>query len=92
MSATTSVKLDAELKARLNKIAERRRRSPHWLLREAVEQFVEREESRAAFLKDAVTAWNDFEATGLHLTGEEADRWLAELETGRDVDPPACHT
>lgn len=91
MNPTTSIKLDPEMKDRLERIAERRRRAPHWLLREAVEQFVDREERRAAFLQDAVNAWEDFEATGLHLTSLEADQWLAALEAGEDIDPPACH-
>ncbi len=41
---TTSLKLDGKLKSRLQKLAEARRRSAHWLMRDAIEQYVEREE------------------------------------------------
>lgn len=39
----------------------------------------------------ALAAWNDYQATGLHLTEEEADAWLASLEAGEDVEAPECH-
>ena len=32
-----------------------------------------------------------YQATGLHITMEEADAWLAKLEAGQDVEPPECH-
>jgi len=54
-------------------------------------QYVDREETREAFRQDGIRAWNEYRATGLHLTLEEADAWLAELEAGEDVKPPECH-
>jgi predicted transcriptional regulator len=87
----TSIKLDDPLKERVRHLAEARRRSPHWIMREAIAQYVEREEKREAFKADAMRAWNDYRRTGLHLTLEEADAWLAKLEAGEDKEPPACH-
>jgi predicted transcriptional regulator len=90
-SATTSLKLELELKERVQRLAQARRRSAHWILREAVEQYVEREEKRERFRQDALAAWNDYQATGLHATAEEADAWLAKLESGEDSEAPECH-
>ncbi len=87
----TSVKLDSKMKQRVQRLAASRRRSPHWVLREAVEQYVEREEKREQFLQDALTAWSHYQATGLHITAGEADKWLAKLEAGKDAPPPTCH-
>lgn len=89
--ATTSLKLDAELKERVQRLAAVRRRSAHWVMREAVEQYVSREEKREQFRQDALKAWDDYQATGLHATAEEADSWLAKLEAGEDAEAPACH-
>ena len=91
--ATTpvSVRLDDPLKARVRSLADKRRRPVHWLMREAIEQYVEREEQREAFRKEALDAWEHYQSTGLHVTGEEADAWLAELEAGSDVEPPRAH-
>ena len=88
--ATTSLKLDLELKQRVQQLASARRRSAHWIMREAVEQYVSREEEREQFRQDALAAWNDYQATGLHATAEEADAWLAKLEAGEDAEAPVC--
>jgi predicted transcriptional regulator len=91
MALPTSIKLDDTLKGRLQRLAETRRRSTHWIMREAIEQYVEQEEKRESFKQDALSAWNQYQQTGKHLTLEEADVWLAKLEAGEDVEPPACH-
>jgi predicted transcriptional regulator len=89
--ATTSLKLDSELKERVQRLAAARRRSAHWIMREAVEQYVGREEKREQFRQDALAAWNAYQATGLHATAEETDSWLAKLEAGEDAEAPECH-
>ena len=89
--STTSVKLDTETKERIQRLAAARRRSAHWVMREAIEQYVEREEKCEQFRQDALSAWNHYQTTGLHATAEEADAWLAKLEAGKDVAPPKCH-
>lgn len=91
MATATSIKLDDDLKNRLQHLAESRRRSAHWIMREAITQYVEREEKREAYLRDAQNAWEEFQRTGLHVTAEEADEWLAQLAAGNDVEPPECH-
>lgn len=85
-----AIKIDDDLKARLKRLAEARQRTSHWLMREAILQYVAREEKREAFRQDALAAWETYRTTGLHATAEEADRWLAELEQGNDIEPPEC--
>ena len=88
---TTSLKLDTEIKDRLQWLATVRDRKPHYLMREAIQQYVDREEKREQFRQEALAAWSDFQASGIHLTAEEADAWLARLEAGEDVEAPECH-
>jgi predicted transcriptional regulator len=87
----TTIKIDQDTKERMKRLAEARHRTPHWMILEAIRQYVDREEKREAFRQDAINAWNEYRETGLHVTGEEADAWLAKLEAGQDVDPPECH-
>lgn len=87
----TSLKIDDTLKGRVQNLANQRRRSPHWIMLEAIQQYVEREEKREAFKQDALRAWEEYQRTGLHLTLEEADAWLAKLEAGEDAELPRCH-
>ena len=86
-----AVKLDPEVRERVQALAKARDRSTHWLLREAIAQYVEREEKRESFRQDGLRAWAEYQATGQHVTEGEADAWLAGLEAGRDEDPPECH-
>ncbi len=92
MATTTSIKLDTEIKDRVQALASARRRTPHWIMRDAIEQYVAREEKREHLRLDALAAWTDYQATGLHATAAEADAWLAKLEAGEDAETPACHT
>jgi len=89
--STTSLKLDDDIKGRVQRLAAQTRRSAHWLMREAIEQYVEREEKQGALRASAIAAWEAYRATRLHVTGEEADVWLARLEAGEDAPPPNCH-
>lgn len=95
MSATVTrpvaVKLDPLMRERMKRLADVKHRTPHWLMREAIEQYVEREEKRESFRQDAVKAWETYQASGRHVTHAEADAWLAQLEAGNDVEPPECH-
>jgi predicted transcriptional regulator len=86
-----AIKLDEDTKDRVKRLAEARQRTPHWLMREAIAQYIDREEKREAFRQDTLKAWANFRDTGLHVTADEADAWLAQLEDGKDVDPPTCH-
>lgn len=86
-----SVQLDSDIRARLEHLAQSRRRTPHWMLREAVTQYLEREEKRDAFRQDTLKAWEEYQTFGLHVTAGEADAWLAQLADGGDIDPPECH-
>ena len=89
--SATSLKLDSAMKERVRRLAAARRRSPHWLMRDAVEQYVEREEKREQLRQDALAAWAEYQTTGLHLAAEEADAWLAKLEAGKRAVTPKCH-
>ena len=90
--STTSLKLDPSTKKRLQRLASARRRSPHWIMREAIADYLEREEKRDQLRQAALSAWDHYQATGLHLTAEEADAWLAQLKVGKRSTPPKCHT
>lgn len=88
---STSLKLDNDLKNRIQHLAEVRQRSAHWIMQEAIRNYVDREEKRDALKQDALQAWDAYKEDGLHLTLEEADAWLARLEAGEDAGMPECH-
>lgn len=90
MASATSVKLDDDMKGRVQHLAVVRKRTSHWIMREAIAQYVEREEKREAFRSETLEAWETFQNTGLHATAEEVDRWLASWGTDDELPAPEC--
>ena len=88
---TVSVKLDSDTRARVESLAEARHRSAHWVMREAISQYVDREEKREAFRQDTIKAWEEYQETGLHATTAEVDTWLASWGTENELPAPVCH-
>lgn len=74
-----AIKIDEDTKSRLKRLADARQRTPHWLMREAIAQYIEREEKREAFRQDTLDGWEAFRASGQHVTADQADAWLAQL-------------
>jgi predicted transcriptional regulator len=86
-----SVKLDNTMHVRIRNLAEARDRTPHYLMKAAIESYVEREEKQEAFRQAALAARREYEETGLHLTSAEANAWFDKLIAGEKVEPPPCH-
>ncbi len=88
---TTSVKLDDDLKNRIQHLAGARRRTPHWIMREAIRDYVVREEAKERFRQEAVASWQAYQETGRHLTGQEVRGWLNTWGTEKETAIPPCH-
>ena len=58
---------------------------------EAAEHDADRDENRGRFRQSALTAWDSYRETGLHVTAKEADEWLASLGAGGHTPAPECH-
>ena len=89
--SVTSVKLDETLKDRIQSLANTRKRTPHWIMREAICEYVDKAEKRESFLKEVQESWEDYQNTGLHLTGDEVIAWLKTWGTENEMDAPKCH-
>ncbi len=87
----TSVKLDDNLKSRVQHLADIQRRSAHWIMREAIRDYVEREEARERFKQEALASWTAYQENGRHLSGEEVRDWLTTWGTDEEIEMPQCH-
>jgi predicted transcriptional regulator len=87
----TSLKIDEKLKTRVQHLARLRQRSAHWVMHEAIQQYVEREEARESFKQEALASWTAYQETGRHLTGQEVRAWLNTWGTDAEAEPPECH-
>ena len=87
----TSLKIEDTLKSRVQQLASQRRRSAHWIMLEAIQQYVEREEARENFKQEALASWATYQETGQHLTGQEVRAWLNTWGTEGEKAVPVCH-
>jgi len=87
----TSIKLDKDIHARIETLAASKQKTPHWLMREAIRQYVEREEKHEALKRDVLASWEHYQETGLHITAEEAHEWIASWGTENELPMPVCH-
>jgi predicted transcriptional regulator len=93
MSASpVAVRLGEPLKERIRTLAGQKNRPMHWLMCEAIEQYVTREEQREAFRQETLDAWRDYQDTGLHVTGDEAVVWLESWGEENELPAPVPHT
>ncbi len=87
----TSLKIDDTLKGRVQQLAGQHRRSSHWIMLEAIRQYVEREEARESFKQEALASWAAYQETGRHLTGQEVGTWLNTWGAEDEKAVPECH-
>lgn len=85
------VKLTLEQRERLNNISKLKKRSAHWLMKEAIQQYIERAESAEQFRQETVAGWEEYQRDGLHITQAEMKSWLSSWGTQGETERPPCH-
>jgi predicted transcriptional regulator len=90
-AAPMSLRLDADLRERLNKIADVQKRSAHALARDAVSRYVAQEEKGAQWNASCQASLDEYKETGLHITHEELNSWLDTWGTTNEKPAPECH-
>ncbi len=85
---TMGVKLDEETRDRLKALAEARRRSAHWLMKEAINQYLEREEEVEQRNREADDAWAEYRRTGQSVSHEAMSAWLDTWGTAKEGPCP----
>jgi predicted transcriptional regulator len=89
MSKTTmGIKLDDETRDRLKALAEARRRSAHWLMKEAIGQYLQREEEIERRNREADAAWDEYRVTGKSVSHEDMSAWLDSWGTDKEGPCP----
>jgi predicted transcriptional regulator len=68
MVTTTGVKLDPETKARLKQLGKAKDRTPHWLMKQAILQFLDREEAYEREKIEDQERWQHFVETGSYVS------------------------
>lgn len=88
MSTTQGIKLDENTQARLKALAEKRKRSPHWLMRTAIENYLKHEEQYEAEKAEDAARWEHYVITGKAIDGERMEKILQDLSKGKPIKWP----
>lgn len=77
------VKLDKATRERLKTLGKAKDRSTHWLLRKAIDEYLEREERWEREKQDDAQRWQRFVETGEAYELHDVKVWLKDLSGGK---------
>ena len=86
MSTTTGIKLDLSLIDRLKALGELKDRSPHWMMKSAIEEYVDREEKAESQRLEDQARWTMYETSGRSFDNDQVSAWLESI--GTDSEKP----
>lgn len=91
MSTSTTheiaISLDQDTYYKVERLAEARQLTPHQVVEEAIEQYLDKEEKQEAFRQDTLKAWQEYEEAGIHVDADEVIAWLKTW--GEDTEAKA---
>ncbi len=87
-TVTMGVKLDAKTKKRLKSLGALKDRSPHYLMREAIAQYLEREELIERERRITLERWQKYELTGEAIDHARVSDWIEKLTIGEQPPHP----
>ena len=91
LTAPMSLRIDVAARERLQKLAERHKRSAHALATEAVYDMIDRREKEHAWFESCDAALKHFDETGSHATHAEVTSWMDSWGTANELPAPVCH-
>ena len=83
MTTTQGIKLDAETSARLKALGAARDRSPHWLMKTAILEYLEREEAYERMKREDLERWEQYQLTGEYVPHATVAGWLKDVASGK---------
>jgi predicted transcriptional regulator len=81
---TIGIKLDDETRERLQQLGQRRDRSPHWLMKTAIREYLEREERVERERQEDEERWRRYVKTGAFVANADMMQWLDGLARQAD--------
>jgi len=85
-----AIKLPQQERERLQKLGEAKKRSAHWLAKEAISQYLEREEAAERFNQETIAQWEEYCHTGKSVPHDKVMKWLESWGTDNELEAPKC--
>lgn len=88
MTTTMGVKMDETTRDRLKSLSAAKQRSAHWLMREAIREYLDKEEKIENRNQEADAAWAEYQRTGQFVSNEAVTAWLDTWGTDKESQCP----
>jgi predicted transcriptional regulator len=88
-TTTVAVKLEHEIKERLQKLGQLKHRSAHWLMKQAITAYLEYEEQAEQLKQETLARWQEAES-GKIVSHEAVSAWLDTWGTENEIGRPTC--
>lgn len=88
MTTTMGVKLERETRERLKALGKSKDRTPHWLVKKAIDEYLAREEEWEREIAEDRERFADFQKSGESYTLEEVTGWMAQARAGKKARWP----
>jgi predicted transcriptional regulator len=85
-----AIKLPQQDRDRLQQLGVTKKRSAHWLAKEAITQYLDREEAAEQFKQESVARWEEYCHTGKSVPHDTVTRWLDSWGTENELEAPKC--
>jgi predicted transcriptional regulator len=86
----TGVKLDAGIKTRLKKLSGLKRRTMHWIMKEAITQYLDHEEQAEKLKQETLARWEEAEQNNV-VAHKPVMAWLDTWGTDNETKRPPCN-
>ena len=87
--AATGIKLDEHTRLRLKRLGEQRERSPHWLMRTAILEYLDQEERYEQEKQEDMARWENYQFTGETVPHKAVAKWLRDTAQGKTHSWPS---
>lgn len=83
MATTLGIKLEDDVRNRLKALGQKRDRTPHWIMKTAISDYLQREERYEAEKAEDMARYERYQLTGMSIPQEDAEDWLENLAKGK---------
>lgn len=86
-----AIRLTPAEQSQIDHLAAAKQRKPHWIMKEALRQYLERETAAEQLRQESLKSWDEYVLTGLHVSEEQMNTWLDSWGSENETEPPPCH-
>src|SRR3972149_2771771 len=86
----TGVKLERTIKSRLKNLSKLRQRTVHWLMKDAISQYLEHQEQTEKLKQETLARWQQEAEQNKVVSNKSVIKWLDTWGADHEIKRPLC--